>query len=118
LEKLLSTLKQLDSQVLDLILDQRDEGLFDRAWCILSELVSESSTTYDAKDILIKLSAVTNSHEVCSYIADDFEFIKKAEVLGIQSEFLDYLKQSYEQGKVPCTWNRKLELPAPPLIGT
>ena len=105
MDKLLSTLQQLDSQALDLILDQRDDDSFDQAWCKLNELVSESSASFDAKDIFIKLSGVTNGHEVCSYIADDFELIKKAEEFGVESEFLNYLKQSYEQGTVPCAWS-------------
>ncbi|MCS6162587.1 hypothetical protein G3497_22905 [Shewanella baltica] len=105
MDKLLLNLQQLDSNDLDFILDQRDEDQFDKAWCSLNELVTETSCPLDLKEIFVKLSGVTNNHEVCSYIVDDFELINKAKELGINSKFLKYLEQSYEQGRVPCVWN-------------
>ena len=104
MKNLLKTLQKLDSQALDQILDQRDGDSFCQAWCELDELVSVSSASFDAKEIFIKLSGITNTHEVCSYIVEDLELIIKAENLNIESKFLNYLKQSYEQGRVPCIW--------------
>ncbi len=104
MENILKTLQKLDSQALDIILDHRDGDSFSQAWCELDELVSKSSASFDAKEIFIKLSGITNAHEVCSYIVEDLELILKADDLSIESKFLNYLKQSYEQGRVPCTW--------------
>ncbi len=101
MEKLLETLKSMSSDELDNLLDQRDEDPFDSTWVKLNQRVSEVNATIDSKDLFIRLSNATNHHEVCSYIADDLELINKAETLGIESEFLDYLKHCYEQGVVP-----------------
>lgn len=105
MDKLLETLKSLSSEELDNLLDQRDEDPFDSAWVTLNQGVSGVNAFIESKELFIKLSNATNHHEVCSYIADDFELISKAETLGIKSKFLDYLKQSYEHGKVPSEWH-------------
>lgn len=105
MEKLLETLKSMSSDELDNLLDQRDEDPFDSTWVKLNQHVSEVNATIDSKDLFIRLSNATNHHEVCSYIADDLELINKAETLGIESEFLDYLKHCYEQGVVPSEWH-------------
>ncbi|ACA87759.1 hypothetical protein Swoo_3494 [Shewanella woodyi ATCC 51908] len=101
MDKLLETLESINSDELDKLLDQRDEDPFDSAWINLNQKVSKINVSIDNKDLFIKLSSATNHHEVCSYIADDLELINKAETLGIESEFLGYLKQCYEQGEVP-----------------
>ncbi|MFK8011127.1 MAG: hypothetical protein AB8B80_03735 [Marinicellaceae bacterium] len=105
MENLIRTLKKLDFHELDQILDQRDGESFSQAWCELHELVSTSSASFDAKEIFIKLSGITNAHEICSYIVEDLELIIKAEDLSVEPKFLNYLKKSYEQGTVPCTWS-------------
>ena len=105
MDKLLETLKSMSSDELNTLLDQRDENPFDSAWVNLNQLAGEAEVSIDNKDLFVKISHATNHHEVCSYIIDDFELINKAETLGIESKFLDYLKQCYEQGCVPREWN-------------
>ncbi|WP_444958828.1 hypothetical protein [Microbulbifer sp. ZKSA002] len=105
MNKLLETLQSLSSDDLDNLIDQRDEGPFDCTWVKLNQCISEVSATIDNKELFIRLSNATNHHVVCSYIADDLELINKAETLGIESEFLDYLKHCYQQGVVPSEWH-------------
>lgn len=95
----------MNASELDDILNQRDEAPFDRAWCELNQSISELTEPFDTQHIFVKLSKATTGHEICSYICDDLELIHKAEILGIKSKFLDYLRQSYAQGKVPHEWN-------------
>lgn len=104
MDKLLNTLQQLSSTELDKILDKRDLNPFDSSWCSLNDLIPDPGESLDTKSIFIKLSEITNGHEICSYISDDLELIDRAEKAGIQSEFLNYLKNSYEKGEVPCEW--------------
>ena len=106
MEKLLETLKSMEPNELDSILDKRDEDPFDSAWVDLYQSAAESDASFENKELFIKLSKATNFHEVCSYISEDIELIRRSEALGIKSEFLDYLKHSYEQGIVPSEWHK------------
>ena len=101
MDKLLETLKVMSTDQLDDVLDQRDRALFDSQWMNLYQQVNNVELSSSNPELFIQLSNATNHHEVCSYIIDDFELISKAETLGIKSDFLDYLKLSYERGFVP-----------------
>jgi hypothetical protein len=104
MDKLYETLKSLKTTELDEILDQRDSDSFDTEWCNLNDLTPEINDPLNTKDIFIKMSDITNGHEVCSYISDDLELIDRAIKTGIESDFLNYLKACYEQGKIPFEW--------------
>lgn len=95
----------MSADELDSLLDQGDEAPFDSMWIKLNLRVCEVSVTKDYKELFLRLSNATNHHEVCSCITGDLELINKAEIKDIDSEFLDYLKHSYEQGVVPCEWH-------------
>ncbi|EKE67900.1 hypothetical protein B3C1_17702 [Gallaecimonas xiamenensis 3-C-1] len=94
----------MDQDELDRILDSRDEDQFDTAWIELHQSTSGIDVPFENRELFLKLSKATSCHEICSYISDDFELISKAEALGIESAFLNYLKCSYEQGLVPSEW--------------
>lgn len=112
MDKLLENLFSKRADELDALLDKRDETAFDNAWVHLNQQVGEVDAhldnsldnKFDSKALFIKLSEATNCHEICCYIADDLELIEKARTMGLESRFLDYLKQSYRQGQVPCEW--------------
>ncbi len=97
-------MNKLSSSELDVVLDKRDSEPFDTAWCNLNDITPKTNGSLNTREIFIKLSEITNGHEVCSYISDDLELIDRAERAGIESDFLNYLKASYEQGKMPCEW--------------
>ena len=105
MEKLISNLHALSSSQLDEILDKRDSNSFDSAWCELNDTVPITSVPFDLKAIFIKLSDASIQHEVCFYIADDLELMHRAEQAGIETDFLNALKMSYEQGIVPDEWH-------------
>ncbi|EKU96195.1 hypothetical protein Lepto7375DRAFT_0170 [Leptolyngbya sp. PCC 7375] len=104
MDKLIENLVHLSSSELDEILDKRDLGAFDNAWCTQNEAVPEVDEPFDSEDIFVKLSKITNHHEICSYIADDLELLYRADKVGITSDFLTYLKGCYARGEVPCKW--------------
>lgn len=106
MEKLLEALRSMESNELDEILDKRDTDPFDSAWGDLYQISSGTDVSFDNKALFLKLSETTNCHEICSYISDDFELICRSEALGVKSEFLNYLKRSYEQGIVPSEWQK------------
>ena len=101
---LLKTLKSLSSVELDHFLVRRDSPSFDIAWTESCDLFDEYESFPDEEDIFIKLSEVTNQHEICSYISDDFELLYEAERKSIENPFLSYLKETYKQGKIPYNW--------------
>ncbi|MFP9132827.1 hypothetical protein ACLKZ7_07525 [Shewanella algae] len=108
MDKLLENLFSKCADELDALLDKRDDAAFDNAWVHLNQQVGEVDAhldnKFDSKALFIKLSQAANCHEICCYIADDLELIEKARTMGLESKFLDYLKQSYRQGQVPCEW--------------
>ncbi|BCV32222.1 hypothetical protein [Shewanella algae] len=108
MDKLLENLFSKRADELDALLDKRDDAAFDNAWVHLNQQVGEVDAhldnKFDSKALFIKLSEATNCHEICCYITDDLELIEKARTMGLESRFLDYLKQSYRQGQVPCEW--------------
>ena len=104
MENLINHLSKMSSFELDEILDKRDSDSFDSAWCSVNDEIPDSDIKIDMKDIFIKLSEATESHEVCFYISDDLELINKAKIASYKSEFIKYLEKSYEQGVVPCEW--------------
>lgn len=102
---LLESLNKLSSSEMDDILDKRDSDHFDLAWCNLNDITPATNRPLIAKDTFITLSGITNAHELCSYISDDLELIARADNAGVESDFLNYLKTSYEQGEIPCEWH-------------
>ena len=104
MENLINHLSKMTNRELDEILDKRDSDIFDSAWCSANNDLPDSEMRLDTEDIFIKLSEVTECHEVCSYISDDLELINKAKIASYQSEFIKYLEKCYEQGRVPYEW--------------
>ena len=101
LDKLHRNLATLSPEQLDDILDVRDSEPFDSSWCELNELVGGDEQHPDAEDIFVEISSITNQHKITSYIADDIDLIHRAELKGIDTQFLQLLKRSYEEGTVP-----------------
>ena len=89
---------------MDQILDKRDFGSFDKGWTDAAELVQIIDDYPNEEEIFIKLSEATNQHEICSYILDDFSLIYYAEQKSINTPFINYLKEQYQQGNVPQEW--------------
>ena len=105
MNELFENLAMLSGDELDEILDQRDSGMFDLAWCELNESVPELETRFDTKEVFTRLSKITSGHEICSYISDDLELIYKCDISKVESEFLNYLKDCYHKGIVPREWH-------------
>jgi len=99
-EKLLKNLSKLEQEKLDELLDYRDDDGFDKEWLDLYEKCN-ISTKIESKELFLDLNKLTNGHEICSYISDDLELIQKARALGIDSQFLEYLEDSYKKGIFP-----------------
>ena len=104
MDRLIENLVRLSPSELDEILDKRDSGSFDDAWCMQDEAIPDVDEPFDAEDIFVKFSEITDHHEMCSYIADDLELLYRAAKAGITSDFLTYLKSCYGRGEVPCNW--------------
>ena len=98
------TLSNLSQEELDTILDNRDSGEFDKAWCEARELVPERESETDIESLFMRLSRTTNGHEICSYIVEDIELIENASKAGIESDFINYLRYTYTQLQVPSKW--------------
>ncbi|MCA0895122.1 hypothetical protein [Microbulbifer agarilyticus] len=104
IELLIRNLESKSLNILDEILDSRDEEAFDSAWVHANDTVSSELKVSDNKSIFLSLSLATRQHEICCYIQEDLELIERAEMCGIESPFLSYLKECYEQGIVPSQW--------------
>ena len=104
LDKLIENLATLTSSEFDEILDNRDLKEFDHAWCTQNQVIPDADPTFEAEEIFVKLSEITDHHEICSYIADDLDLLYRAEQAGIKSDFLSYLKSCYQRGEIPSNW--------------
>ena len=101
LGKLTDKLKALSCDELNEILNIRDENPFDSEWCYLNNELSGVPSNFRGEDIFTRLSEVTNSNEVCTYIIEDLELIYKAETCGYSSTLLSLLIDSYNNGNIP-----------------
>lgn len=94
-------LKSLNKEQLDEILDKRDKKEFDSAWCEANETIQSDETSPCEEQMFSELSEASNNHEVSSYIIDDINLIYRTDRENIKNEFINYLKECYEQGKIP-----------------
>ncbi len=102
IDSLKNKLSTMSAEDMNDILDNRDtNSSFESSWLKLYNDVGGNGTYPDAKNIFINISNVTHQHEITSYIADDIDLIYRADQKGIQTSFLQYLKDCYKKGVVP-----------------
>ena len=104
--KLEETLRSMNAVEFNKILDSRDEGEFDASWCEHFEKLdnAELDIAIDREALFKRISEACSSHEITSYIVDDFELLEKAKKVNINSEFIRYMQDCYQQGEVPYQW--------------
>ncbi len=95
---------------LDLILDERDESVFDSEWIRNYEAINEKKGITDHEieeiDIIREISFkaaynATESADLAGYISDDFELIAKALILNYNDEWLNALAKEYVEDMIP-----------------
>ena len=105
MDNLYENIRKLSPSELDKILDKRDTKPFDKAWCETNNAIPLAKYPFSAKDIFLTLSKITIGHEICSYISDDLELLNRAKEAGIETDFLKYIRQCYENGVIPSEWH-------------
>lgn len=95
-------LSSLTQNEMDELLDKRDKIKFEKQWLRVFNEVSNKHLQWDGlKDVFIRLSGITQQHEITDYIGDDFDLIFRAESIGYKDAFLDKMILQYKAGKFP-----------------
>lgn len=104
LDKLIDDLRHRSSEELDHWLDEQEDYAFEQAWAEANAQLPPTTDLRGLRKIFQQLQAATNSHEICTYIIEDLELLRKAEYNQVQTPFINYLRTSYEQGQFPRHW--------------
>ncbi|PKF74261.1 hypothetical protein [Chryseobacterium sp. PMSZPI] len=108
-ESLKTNLSHIDSEKIDIILDNRDSSEFSEAWMDAYQSIEEKEINSEIEDqihdirkeIFISTFRATGSSELSAYISDDFGLICSYYIQAIENKWVTSLLFNYLHHQIP-----------------